>query len=521
MTGVSLAALAVLPFAHGQQLLWAYDSPGQQWLPRDVSLGDRGSQAFFGAGPFGAFTRMFSTYDVNPPAPIWEHLDSQPIHNLRVASAEFADVHATLHNELSSVPLQHNVLVRKFTSGSSQPDWTYTFPFRTNGNDVTALRVSRDGQKIVAIVDDTANSSTSVVVLSPASNVPLRTIAVTTTGPFQQAQLSADGRRLYLSSALRVLVVDVDQGTVVFNSLIFQQMYGRPAISADGSCFAYGTQTGYRVYQENAGTYQQVFVRATPASVVMSKIDISDDGSTLVAAFDEAVAFQTVTVEALDLAASIAAGQPVTTDTYTIGSTSTYDNVASEVQTSSDGSRIAVGVWGDGGGPTPEVSVFARGTTAPIATYDLPGSVMDLDMSPDGQWLLVGSKAQHYNVLGGGGRLSMLSLGAGDLRVDGVPHIGGSVIVHLRGQPLGNANLMFSNQAAAVPTVFPNIGTLYLRRNGLTLLGAPNCDANGDSSVTLNLPSSAFQVGETFYVQGATSTPRTLTSDWATVTIVP
>lgn len=521
MSGVSLAALAVVPFALAQELRWEYDSPGQQWLPRDVSLGNRGSQAFFAAGPFNAFTRVFSSFDASPPAPIWERTDTQSIFNVRVASAEMSDVHVTLHSEVSSVALQHDVVLRKYTSGAAQPDWTFTFPFRTNGHDRTALRVSRDGQRIVAVVDDIWTSTTSIVVLTPGSNVPLRTIAVGMSGAADQVQLSADGRKLYLSSALRISVVDLEQGTVAFSMLNFDQLYGRPAISADGSAFVYGTQSGYKVYREVAGTYQLAFVRATPAPWLPGKLEISDDGSTLVATLDDTAAFQTVTVEALDLAGSLAAGQAVTTDTYTISSTSTLDNVASVIETSADGQRIAVGGWGDGGGPTPEVSVFARGTPTPVAAYDLPGSVMDLDFSSDGRWLVVGSKGQHFNVLGGGGRVSLYSLGAGDCRVDGVPHLNGSVTVRVRGQPLGTAQVMLSSQAALVPTVFPSIGTLYLRRTGLQTINLPDCDANGESTLTLPLPTSAFQVGATFYVQGVTSTPRVLTQDWAAVTVVP
>lgn len=520
-TALSLAFSVLVCRSNAGELRWAYDSPGQQWLPREVSLGDRGTQTLMAVGPFGGFTRCFSSFDASQPAPIWQRLESVSMYNPRVASAEFAAVHATLHDEQAGSSSLHNVYVRKYTSDSPQPDWTFTFPFQTNGHDRTALMMSHDGERIVAVVDDIWTSTESVVVLGRNSNVPLRTVAVPLVGAFVDVRLSADARRLYMASSLRVVIIDLDQGTVLFSLPIFDQMYGRPAISANGDVFAFGTQFAYKVYRWVGGTYQLAFTRPALSPLLAGKLDISDDGSTLAAALDDRVNFQTVIVEALDLPASLNAGQPVTTDTYTVTSASTLNNLESGLEVSADGRRIAVGLWGDGGGPSPEVVVFQRGNSTPILTQDLPGSVMDIDFSSDGRWLVVGSKSQHYNVFGGGGRVSLFSVGTGDCRVAGVPHLGGSVTVRVAGPAGSGAAALIASEPAVLPTMFPNVGTLYLRRTLVSPLAMPDCDANGFSSVVLPLPASTYSLGQTFYVQGLRSVPRRLTDDWATLTIVP
>lgn len=520
-TALSLALFAFVSRSDAGELRWAYDSPGQQWLPREVSLGDRGTQVLMAVGPFSGFTRVFSSFDASPPAPVWQRLESVSMYNPRVASADYASVHATLHDEQAGSSNLHNVYVRKYTSDSSQPDWTFTYPFQTNGHDRTALMMSHDGERIVAVVDDIWTSTESVVVLGRNSNVPLRTVAVPLVGAFVDVRLSADARRLYIASSLRVAIIDLEQGSVLFNLSIFDQMYGRPAISANGDVFAFGTQFAYKVYRWTGSTYQLAFARPALSPLLAGKLDISDDGSTLVAALDDRVNFQSVTIEALDLPASLSSGQAVITDTYSVTSASTFDDLESGLEVSEDGQRIAVGLWGDGGGPSPEVVVYQRGSSTPILSDDLPGSVMDIDFSSDGRWLVVGSKSQHYNVFGGGGRVSLYSLGAGDCRIDGVPQLGGSVTLRVSGPVGTGVAALVSPDPAIVPTLFPNVGTLYLRRTSVNPIAMPDCDANGFSSLSLPLPAGTYHVGQTIHVQGLRTTPRRLTEDWATLTIVP
>ena len=137
------------------QLVWSHASgPGNEnWNPKVVSIGEHGTQVLSAFGPFTDFTRLFSAYDQNPPSPVWQDDASTATNRHRVASARYADVHATLHDvDAGGAFNTRDVIVKKYTSASSTPDWTYQFPDETNGHEATAVHVSADGQTIVALM---------------------------------------------------------------------------------------------------------------------------------------------------------------------------------------------------------------------------------------------------------------------------------------------------------------------------------------------------------------------------------
>ena len=95
-------------------------------------------------------------------------------------------------------------------------------------------------------------------------------------------------------------------------------------------------------------------------------------------------------------------------------------------QASADGSRFAVASWGVEDNAHPEVQVFDQDVNL-IGCVDTPGSPFDMEMSRNGQYLLVGCKSVHANTFGSGSNSYSVELptdciadwnGSGDVLTD-------------------------------------------------------------------------------------------------------
>ncbi len=494
--------------------VWSHESGLEGWVPRTVSTGSAGTQVFTSVGPLTDYTRTFSSFDQNPPLPILQYVSPTPTLHHQVASADTMDVHAEVFDVDSGQPGLRRVVVKVFSPTVAGANWSYNWPTLTNGHDKIAVRISRDGTKVVAFVYNIYTNRVDVASFGPTSAAPVSTFAADIGNTFNAIDLSADGTKVVLTSSLRVQVHDVANGSVLYTSIPFVTLYSSLGISGDGSCFAFGTNGQVRVFRRNASTgqYSAAYTLSVAGQNYCDRLDVSDDGSTLVAGFNYMDTFRRVDVVALDLT------NYTTLWTDTIVGQGAWQNVVSDVAVSANGSRIAGGLWGDELGAAPEIRTYRRTSATPLRSIDLPGSVYDLDLSADGRRLAVASKATHANVAAGGGRVQLYEVENLDVGVAGIPHVGGTVQVHLRGTPGHPAVLFTSPTLMGTPQTFPNIGTLFLSRTGLGVLPVGTFDASGDAFVNLNTGST---VGATLYLQGYSSSPRRLGHDWVRLTVVP
>jgi hypothetical protein len=503
--------------------VWTYSSGSEGWLARRVALGSHGTQGWLQFGPFVDRTRLLSGTDTAPVLPVWEHSDTQTTFNHRVAAAEQSDVLVTLHSQ--PVPAGsglHNVLLRRYNAGSSTPLWSYTFPITTNGSDKLEVLVSRDGTRIAAVVHNMTNGRADVAVFQPSSSTPLRYGSIQTYMPFMYTDISADGSRLSLASSSWVGIVNLGTMTVEWGNLLFEQITRAHALSADGNVLAYGSMVGLRVYRRTApGTYTLVCTRVAPPPAACNAVDLSEDGSTMAAAWVVPDAYLTVITELYDLPATLDLGQAVVLQTHSVTGSGTLQNSVTEIETSSDGALAVVGTWGDQAGLAPEVLVYRRGDAGLAASYNLPGSVQDLDLSANGLHLIVASKVQHNNVFGSGSRVDMFDLGLGDIRVHGAPRIGETVDIEVRGNPGQLATLLSSESLAAEPFPFARMGLLRLTPGTIDVLDSTNCDGTGSARFSYPIPFSSALIGRTLHFQGFKTGPRRLTRDWVTMSILP
>lgn len=498
---------------------WTSDSTGEGWTARNVALGDRGGQVISQFGPATDYVRLFSATDTGAALPVWQNDLGVFSYNHRVASADGTDMHVTLHDE-QTTSTRRRLVLRKFRSSSSTPEWTYVLPNETNTHNYFDLHTSGDGGRIVVVTFNFFTGRNDILVFDASTPAPVLVTDVTMLGPFKNSRLSADGARLYLQSDIKIRVIDLESGQELFNKSSFEPLFGSHAISGDGSVFAYGTYNKTIVYAvDDEGEYQQAFVHDLPGSWYCGQLDISTDGTTLAAAYVNNAGYLTTRVVAFDLPASLQSGSAVQTMSYDSTGAGSFSNLPSEVEVSADGQTIAVGLWGDELGQAPEVMVFRRDRNAPTHVHDLPGSVRALDLSADGKRLAVASKGVHNNTSGGGGRVDLYDLDPGDLRLHGVPRTGQAVRFELEGDPGRPARLLVARSLARNPSEHPSIGSMVLDRKSGWVVPMGTFDTNGVATLDYVLPPDA--AGMTLYFQGAQKSPAKLSESWVKVTVLP
>lgn len=496
-------------------LVWERTDGGAAWIASAVSIGDRGYQVFAEYDLNSEAAELLSAFDSNPPTPVWS--DGSPLGTefRRVASADANDTKVVIDQVVLGGQLStRQAVLRKYTSASSTPDWTYTFAPVINAD--ANVGISRDGQTIVAAVYDNNQNEMEIAVFGPGSGVPLSytVVALAPNDYLRGFDLSADGSTLYYSAGVTAHVFDVATQSDVFTANIGAS-FDSHAISGDGSVFAFGNFNSLTIFEKQGGTYVNTYTEVVPGQCYCAFIDISDDSSTVASAWTFYGNYLTVRVDAIDVATK------TVTMTHTATGTGTLQNVPSSVSISADGSRFAVGSWGDAGNVVPECRIFSRSSNTPLLTLDLPGSVFDCDLSADGQRAVFGSKAVHANSFGNGGKVDLLSLGGEDLALRGVPRIGSTVQFDLYFAPGKNAFLMQSLAEDPTPTTFPGIGTLFIDRSTLTFSPAGVVPAGGIATKNLTIANNPALVGTSLYFQGFSVPPRQVSGDWIKMTILP
>ncbi|MEY2745162.1 MAG: hypothetical protein RL112_204 [Planctomycetota bacterium] len=495
--------------------LWTRTDDGAGWTGRVVSIGARGSQVFTEFEYGNDHAELISAYSAMPVLPVWERsvpLESQYTH---VDSADAADVHASLRMLPQSSGSNSRVpLVSCWRSSSSTPAWTYSWP----GAALQPARVgvSDDGQTIVAVATSQANLRLQVAIFGIGSGTPLWSGEIANmVGQLRGFDLAADGSAFYAATSSTGIVFDT-QARVVRQMVAVPTGSDAHAISGDGSVFAYGYFNGADVWQRNAsGGYSRIHQHSLAGSNYCARIDVSRDSSTIAWAFNYFDANLKVRVEAFDVATR------ATTMAEEVVGAGTQQNSTGDIAISSDGSRFALGLWGDQAGSVAQLRLYSRSSSTPVATHSTTGSIFDVDISGDGERVAIAAKNGHANSYSTGGSIALFAFDASDLRIAGAPRVGTSHVVHLRGPANSPVRLLRAPAPATGPSNFGSIGVLRLRRSATTMTTMPASDATGASSLSIALPGNASLVGTTQWYQGFYTSPRRLTADWAQVTILP
>lgn len=495
---------------------WVYTEPTTS-VPAVVTVGDMGTQVFSTTeGVFGGRARLHSSYDQNPASHIWQSTYPGSVRNARVASSSQSDLHALLHMLPSpSGNGKHIAVVRGFRS-TSQEIWQWTFPTDFWIHEMAGLHVVPDGSQVIAALYVSAGDHAHVVRLNGNTGAVQAQGFVPTFGGFNHTLLSADAGTLYIASAFRSTLVSVAQPSSYASRLTYMQTTPAHAISRDGSRFYVAGENILKGWMKVGTTFSQFLeIPIDGPGYFPQRLAISADDSTLVAGFILSSNARDLRVLAWDTVTGLKRN-----DHVFVGGGG-YSNKMTGLAVSGDGSRFAMGNWGDQAGVLPQVVLFKKGESLPYAHFTLPGSAMGIDLSADGRWLAVARKSVHANVSGSGGAIEVFGTTPSDLRVTGIPSLSsGSIHVSFRPMTGPYVRLLWNYGLEAQPLTF-EAGTLYVRRNGLRMRPLTP-EGGGWSGTDLQLTTlPGMAIGQTLYMQGFSTEPRRLGADFAGVTILP
>ncbi|MBI5361858.1 MAG: hypothetical protein HZA53_01685 [Planctomycetes bacterium] len=415
-------------------------------------------------------------------------------------------------------------MVSKFVAASQSPTWNYSLPVTIPTPVGTGVHMSSDGGRCVAWAYDFNQARVFVAFLNESTGAPVSTASVLTLGAPVATSLSSDGNWFYVASANRHAVINANNGSTRYEAISFQPMSSAHLISRTGEIIGRGLTGGrFELLRWNGSTYSSwlTYDRGI-ADAGCAKAELAADDSTLALAWNRSSGYQSVDVELLRLNSS---GSLNLEYQRTISSTVALQNVVKDLDLSDDGRMLAVGLSGDEGGAVPELTVYARdaqaGTWNVRMEQDLPGSVQDVDLSADGNFLVVASKGYHDNTLAGGGRVDYFSTTYRDMDTVGIPHSAGQVMITHQQVPGVSAILLASDRLANVPTVFDGIGTLYLSRSRTSAVGTATADGTGSVNFGVQLPSAPEFIGTTLHFQALCINPRRLSTDTVSILVLP
>ncbi len=493
------------PSATGQR--WVYPNPaGMPWISQNVSSGNFGTFAWIGQDlNFQRLSVLAATDDQNPAVPIYEDpLTGSDV--FAIAAADKAPIGVVgRRNTAGNV---EEVRLYSGFSGTAVATATVNTPI-TNGFEVA---ISDDGERVVVGYND-PSSIPSVDVYDTFGGTTLSgptTYTVTGFNSFRELDLSGDGAVILLATDTADVLLDAATGSQIFldNSTVSVDAH---AVNKNGDAFGRG---GFDIgaWKKNGASYNRVvtFNDASLGFMVSLCCDISADGSTFAAAAYDATNANKLRMYVWSLTPT---GSTLLW-TYSKNTTGNLQNAPSAVSISDDGRWIALGSWGGQFGSQPETQLFDRDAgNVPIGSINSPGSVFDAEISGDGQFVIVGTKAVHANSFGNGGRAYSLDRGGQGFRLRGTPSIGRAITVEEGGTP--GEPVLLTASLGLLPTPLPVGGfTGTFDLNPALFLLVPTAVGSvpgaGVLSIPATIPLVPAAIGFTVYAQAIRPSSTTL-----------
>jgi hypothetical protein len=386
-----------------------------------------------------------------------------------------------------------------FRGSASTPLWT------VNYGSYIEVAISDDGRYVAAGFTPAANTSQVDVydANSATPTTPIRSVTATSHG-FRHLDLSGDGSTVLLASNTRDHIYDVATGAELFNTTTVS--HDAHAINRDGSAFGRAGFNPIRAWVRVGTTYQQVldYNDTSLGFAVHTAADISADGSTFACAGYDATQGNNARLRVFCWRLS-PTGSTLLWNFVSDG-TGQFQATPQAVSISDDGKYIAVGTWGTANNDHDEAMIFDRDAGGmPIATVNTPGSVFDLDLSGDGQFLVIGTKAVHANQFGNGGEGYSWDRGGQDHWLVGTPSLGRGIELRTGGAVGEQVFLGFAS-ALGMPISVPGVtGTFDLDLGTFTgFLAVGPVPGSGVHVLPLTVPNVTFFVGQRIHSQAFT-----------------
>ncbi len=320
--------------------------------------------------------------------PIYEYgLPGSP-NIVGVASAEDASLGVVLEQFFTG-----GASVRAFDAdGGNIPLWTYNFGNNFNFNNYRNLDVSADGSIVIAAARDGTAGTTLIVILDGSTGAELNSLPVGSA--VLGVELSEDGGRAILTELATARIIETTNMTTLF-SFAVSGGGGYHRISRDGATAAAG---GFNclAYHEVGGVWSQVYSLTQATSWFGGGVALSANGDTLfVVSHNYNTGYLDLTYRVIDLCNGAELSE------ITTSGTGVFQDAVQHAQSSADGQLFSVISWGTQDNAHPEMQIFDRDLNL-VGWIDTPGSPFSVDMTRDGQFVVVGGKAVHANTNGNG-----------------------------------------------------------------------------------------------------------------------
>lgn len=518
----SIAFAGVAASAAQAQLthLWHYEGQvsGSNW--RSVAVGASGSQIVSNPNGGSGAVALLAGSEVPTSPLIWADNASASARTGLVRAAADSDAYASLYFENVSSSAGSHFTPKLTLRRSSSPTavWTKTFnPITAVPESLAAsVHVAASGARIFAWWWDISLARCFFVSYSDAGALNFA-VSVAMPIPPQASAANIDASRLFVVCSTTTLVLDGATGAIVKTIGSWYSPSAAFAIDQSGNCAVIGNSSGaVDVYR--TGTTLLAGAYTVPAIGTQSprKAALSSDGTTLVVGYRSSENLFSWTIRVFTLGVSSA------TQVYesTLVGSGAFTTLITDIVESSSGDTIAVSTSGDELHTVPSLLVLKRNGAgySLVSTHTLPGSVYDLDISPNGRLLAVASSLAHYQASTQTGVVDAFDLG-GDLSVNGIPHAGTSVVVEQECTVGLPCVLLVSDALATSPIVYPGMGSLLLATP--VRLATAIAEADGVARFNFTLPNSVASYGHTYYTQGLSLIQRKLTTSYAPITVVP
>ena len=497
-------------------MIWSLESDGS-WSSTVVSLGGNGTRAITQVDATSGAYVVFNDQPQAPPVPIMEQAIPNLALNVLVDSATEGDRHVSAHQRKSeSNASKWRTVLAGYDSGGRL--WEYMFPIETGLYPGSGVAISKGGALAVGALWDIGVYRTTVVTIDAQTGSLNQVHLLPPDGRLLDMALSGDGSTLVMVSTMKMVILDLASGALLLNQTIpGQPSFGALDISEDGSVVAFGTTERISIYRGGSGSYGLDTSYSLPSGSAGRRLSLSPDGTRLACGLLFSSSTPLVDIRAYNLNIG---GMTMHFESTVPG---TLKNTINAIDITDDGSRFAVGMYGDEQHSLPEILVFNVDNDQPVLTIDRPGSILDLDMSGDGTRLAATTKGEHVDINGGLGSVDLFDIST-DSAPAGFSYVGqpslGSVIRFEHDLEGGNyGRVLASEFLDPNPTVFGSIGTLYLNRSRLDVL--PLGALNNSGQMVTPFQVQGVQAGATLYFQALAVGPRKLTENYIELTVLP
>jgi len=199
-------------------LVWNHPSGSLNWIARNVSVGDFGTQAFSVAELNNERIEFISCYDSHPPTPVWmDATIAGTDTGYKCDSARSKDFHVAMYHVNSPDIMNRVPFVHAYTSSSETPIWTWNYESTINYG--TRLSVDRDATVVAIGIYDNNAASLELYFLHPDTGAEISRFSHAQDG-LRGWDLSADGSTLYFHDGSTVYIYDIASSTIVFTQVI-------------------------------------------------------------------------------------------------------------------------------------------------------------------------------------------------------------------------------------------------------------------------------------------------------------